>query len=150
LRPRLVAAAVFTAATALSLPIAAGPAEAASAVQVAKIQYDSPGTDTRSNSSLNAEYVTIKNVSSSNRSLTGWTVRDAQSHVYKFGTFTLKAGKSVRLHTGKGTNTSTDRYWGSTAYIWNNTGDKATLKNRAATPIDTCSWTRNGAGYTYC
>jgi len=149
LRVRLVAAAVLAAAAAV-LPIAGGVAEASSAIQFGKIQYDSPGTDTRSNSSLNAEYVVIKNVSSSNRSLTGWTVRDAQSHVYKFGTFTLKAGKSVRLHTGTGANTSTDRYWGSSSYIWNNSGDKATLKNKVGTTLDSCSWSSDGAGYKYC
>jgi hypothetical protein len=119
-------------------------------LQFAKIQYDSPGTDTRTNASLVAEYVTIKNVGASARSLTGFTVRDAQNHVYKFGTFTLKGGKSVRLHTGSGTNNSTDRYIGSRAYIWNNGGDKATLKNRAGTTLDTCSWSSRGSGYKYC
>lgn len=140
----------FAAWTACLVPAGATTAEAASPLQFGKIQYDSPGTDTRSNASLNAEYVVIKNIGSTNRSLTGFTVRDAQSHVYKFGTFTLKAGKTVRLHTGKGTNTATDRYWGSSNYIWNNGGDKATLKNRAGTTLDTCSWASRGAGYKYC
>jgi hypothetical protein len=130
--------------------LAATPAEAASALQIGRIQYDSPGTDTRSVASLNAEYVAIKNVSASNRSMTGFTVRDAQHHVYTFGTFTLRAGRSVRLRTGKGTNTATDRYWGSANYIWNNSGDKATLKNRAGTTLDSCSWAADGVGYTHC
>ena len=99
------AALLSTAAAVAVLPTAA--AHAASPLQLGRIQYDSPGTDTRTNSSLNAEYVTIKNLGSSARSLTGFTVRDAQNHVYKFGSFTLRAGRTVRLHTGHGTNTST-------------------------------------------
>jgi hypothetical protein len=45
----------------------------------------------------------------------------------------------VKIHTGRGTNTQTNRYWGRRAYVWN-TGDRATLKNRAGTVIDRCSY----------
>jgi hypothetical protein len=144
-----LAAAALTAAFVVPALLPAA-AEASPALQLGRIQYDSPGTDTRTNASLNAEYVTIKNVSSTKSSLSGFTLRDAQSHVYTFGTFALAAGKSVRLHTGKGTNTSTDRFWGSAAYIWNNTGDKASLKTHAGSLVDSCSWTSTGAGYKYC
>ena len=128
----------------------ASPAQAASAVRFGVIQYDSPGSDDGSNASLNAEYVRIKNASSTSAvRLTGWTVRDAQAHVYKFGSFTLGAGKVVTLHTGSGSNTATDRYWGSKAYIWNNTGDKATLKNPNGVTVDTCTW-GDGPGSIIC
>ena len=86
------------------------PGEAASAIQFGKIYYNSPGSDTGSNTSLNAEWVRIKNTGTTTRSLTGWTVRDAAGHVYKFGTFSLKPGTYVTLHTGKGTNTAYHRY----------------------------------------
>ena len=49
--------------------------------------------------------MTIKNTSSTTRSLTGYTVRDKANHVYKVGTFSLGGGRFVRIHTGKGTNT---------------------------------------------
>ena len=127
-----------------------GPAGAASSISFGRIQYNSPGSDTRTNTSLNAEYVRIHNSASHGISLKGWTVRDASGHVYTFGTYTLGAGKTVTLHTGKGTNTSTNRYWGSGNYIWNNTGDTATLKNSGGTRIDVCSWTSAGSGYKYC
>ena len=130
--------------------VGAVPAEAASPIQFYKIQYNSPGTDRATNTSVNGEYVIIKNRGTRARSLTGWTVRDAQRHVYKFGTFTLGAGKSVVLRTGKGTNTRTTRYWGSGYHVWNNTGDKAYLRTAAGTTIDTCAWTRAGLGYKYC
>jgi hypothetical protein len=70
------------------------------------------------------------------RRLTGWAIRDAAGHVYRFPRFRLRPGSSVRLHTGKGRNTRRNLYWGSSWYIWNNTGDKATLKNRPGTRID--------------
>src|SRR5258708_1363861 len=95
----------------------AGTAFTATAAQAAikftYIQYNSPGTDTGSNTSLNAEYVTVKNTGTARHVLTGWTVRDASGHVYKFGSYSLCAGCSVKLHTGHGTNTRTNRYWGS-------------------------------------
>ena len=48
----------------LIMPLSISPAEAASAVQIAYVQYDPPGPDTRSNKSLNAEWVRIRNFSS--------------------------------------------------------------------------------------
>jgi hypothetical protein len=120
------------------------------AVQITKVYYDSPGTDGGSNTSLNAEYVVIKNTATTSRSLTGWTLRDVYGYTYKFPTFSLGAGNSVVVHTGKGTATATHRYYGRSWYIWNNTGDKATLRNAAGTWIDSCAWTTKGVGYKYC
>jgi hypothetical protein len=136
---------------AAGLAVAALPssADASSAVRFDKIQYDSPGSDTGSNTSLNAEFVTIKNHAATKRTLTGWTLRDGQSHVYRFPAFTLAAGASVRVHTGHGSNGAHSLYWGSGSYIWNNTGDKATLKNKAGTVMDTCSW-GSGTGAVNC
>ena len=98
-------------------------------VKIYKVQYDSPGSDSGSNTSLDAEWVVIKNMTSTNRSLTGWTLRDRTGYTYKFPTFTLKAGATVTVRTGKGTATSTQRYYNRTWYVWNNTGDTAYLKD---------------------
>lgn len=133
-----------------ALTLVAAPAEASTpAVHFSYAYYNSPGSDTGSNTSLNAEYVRVHNSASTNRSLTGWTIRDASGHLYKFGTYTLRAGTSVTLHTGRGTNTATNRYWGHSGYIWNNSGDKAILRNSSGTTIDTCSWSGSGS-YTTC
>lgn len=126
------------------------PAQAVSPIQFGKVYYDSSGSDTGSNTSLNAEYIVLKNISTTSRSLTGWTVRDATGYIYKFGTFTLGGGKSVTIRTGKGTNTTTTRYWGRTWYVWNNTGDKAYLRNASGTSMDYCAWTSTGTGYKTC
>ncbi|MFE9654136.1 lamin tail domain-containing protein [Micromonospora sp. NPDC006431] len=133
-----------------SLAVAA-PAQAATpAVMITKVYYNSPGSDNGSNTSLNAEYVRLTNKRSSTINLKNWTLRDKSNHVYKFSSdFYLKAGYSVVIHTGKGTNTSSNRYWGLSGYVWNNTGDAAYLRNSAGTAIDSCSWGSRGS-YTYC
>jgi Lamin Tail Domain len=146
-----VALIVASLLTVLAVPLVVQTAEASTyPLQFGKIYYDSPGSDTGSNTSLNAEYVTVKNTSSTTRSLTGYTVRDKVNHVYKFGTFSLGGGKWVRIHTGKGTDTSTDLYWGRSWYVWNNTGDKAYLRNTDFVLRDTCEWTSVGSGYKWC
>ncbi len=83
--------------------------------------------------------------------LSGWRVRDVTGYTYTFsGTVYLKPGATVKIHTGKGTNTAYHRYWGRGWYVWNNTGDKATLRNKAGTLKDTCAWTSTGLGYKSC
>lgn len=57
--------------------------------------FDSPGSDTGSNTSLNAEYAKVVNNTSSPVSLTGWTLRDAGRHVYTFPKFSLASGSYV-------------------------------------------------------
>ena len=127
--------------------LVAGPAHAA--IRIVKVQYDSPGSDTGSNSSLNAEYVVIKNTGNRRKTLTGWTLRDTSSHVYRFGTFRLRPGRTVTVHTGKGSNTAAHRYWNAGYYVWNNTGDKAILKSKAGKTLDTCKW-GDGPGSITC
>ena len=119
-------------------------ATACAGIRITSISFDSPGSDLGSNSSLNAEWVRLKNTGSKGKFLTGWTIRDTSSHVYKFGSFKLGAGKSVTIHTGRGSNTASNRYQRSGWYIWNNDGDTAKLKNKAGNVIDTCSY--SGAG----
>ena len=125
-------------------------AEAASAIQITKVYYNSPGSDYGSNTSLNAEWVRITNTGTTYRTLTGWTLRDASAHVYTFPTFKIAPGARVYVHTGKGTNTTSHKYWGRSWYVWNNTGDKATLRRADGVWIDSCSSTSGGLGYKYC
>lgn len=143
----------FVAAVALSftgLVVVAPSAHAASALQFGRVYVNSPGSDTRTNTSLNAEWAIVKNVTGTTRCLTGWTVRDAAGRIYPFRTrFCLGPYKYVYLHTGRGTDTSLHRYWNSGNYIWNNTGDTAYLRNSAGTLMDTCKW-GSVSSYTYC
>jgi hypothetical protein len=129
--------------------LVAPSASAAPAVKISFVYFDSPGSDTGSNTSLNAEYVTIKNTSSTARSLTGWTLRDKTGYTYTFPKFTLKAGASVKVRTGKGTASSYNRYYNFTWYVWNNGGDTAYLKNASGTLVHKCTWTSAGSS-KYC
>jgi hypothetical protein len=117
------------------------------------LYFGSPGSDRGSNPSLNAEYVVIRNGDDVSHSVSGWTVRDAAGHVYKFGTLRLGAGKAGR-HSHRRwqqlrTSASTHLYWCREWYLWNNTGDKVILRRADGLLKDTCSY--SGAGSKkYC
>lgn len=125
------------------------PAEAASAVQIYRVYYNSPGSDTRSNSSLNGEWVQLFNTATTSRQLRDYKVKDKTGYTYTFTTFTLNGRASVYVHAGKGTNTTAHRYWGRSAYVWNNTGDTAYLRYPNGTLADSCSWGSSGSS-KYC
>lgn len=141
-----------SAVVALSVALTpASPAEAATPkIEITKVYYNSPGADKGSNASLNDEWVRLTNRRTTTINLKGWTLRDKANHVSTFKTdFRIRAGKNVYIHTGKGTNTATHRYWGKGWYVWNNSGDKAYLRSSGGTLIDSCSWGSSGS-YTYC
>ena len=127
---------------------APAPTPAAGSVRFTRIQYNPPGTDNAAN--LNNEWVQVTNNTRGTVNLRGWTVRDAAGNVYTFTTTVyLGAGKSLIVHTGKGTATTGHRYWGRTTYVWNNGGDTATLRTGAGRTIDSCRWGA-GSGLTTC
>ncbi|MFI5625961.1 lamin tail domain-containing protein [Nocardioides sp. NPDC051685] len=147
--PQIAAAALTLLAPLALVTTTTAPAQAAGRVYISKVQYDSPGSDSYSNWSLNAEWVRITNTTSRTKDLTGWRLRDRSGHVYVFPTTRLAGGTSITVHTGRGTKDSRNRYWGRSAYVWNNTGDKATLKNRSLAIVDTCAW-GDGSGTITC
>ena len=141
---------IVTALAAAGLAISISPAAAnAGPIRIDRVQYDSPGDDHGSSPSLNDEWVVRKNFGNRAKQLRGWTVRDTTGHVYRFGTFKLRTGRSVKIHTGSGANSRTDRYWRQDFYVWNNDGDKATLRNNSGTRMDTCNG-GDGDGNTGC
>ncbi|MBO0891213.1 MAG: lamin tail domain-containing protein [Acidothermales bacterium] len=148
---RRIVAAASTVVAALGVTMAlATPADAAGGIRITGVYYDSPGKDTGSNTSLNAEWVRLKNTSGHAITLTGWRLHDrGVDHKYVFPSYRLGAGATVRIHTGRGSRTKQNLYWGLRWYVWNNTGDKAYLNNSHGTRIDTCSW-GDGSGYKSC
>lgn len=138
---RLPALALAVASAAgLLLPVATASA-AVSPVRFIAISYDPPGADTRTTAQLNREWIQVRNFSSVPRNLGGWRIRDAANHTFVFPSgFILKAGTTVTVHTGKGTNKPTSLYWQQGWYIWNNTGDNARLQTPSDTVIDRCSY----------
>jgi len=132
--------------------ITAPPAQAAVArITIAGIYYNSPGSDTGSNTSLNAEYIRIKNSSTTlSRNLTGWTIKDSAGHKFTFPPFTLGPGKSVYVHTGSGTNTASHLYWRKGWYVWNNDKDIAALRNASAVLAHTCAYNNASVASKVC
>ncbi|TVL88505.1 hypothetical protein CD790_30795 [Streptomyces sp. SAJ15] len=147
IRTTACAAAVAAAAGLVLMP---SQAEAAGSIHLSKIYYDSPGSDTGSNTSLNAEYVQIKNSKSYAVQLKGYTLRDNTGYTYTFPSYRIGAGKTVKVHTGKGTTSAGHLHWGRSWYVWNNTSDKATLHNSNRTWLDSCTYNSSTYDYKTC
>ncbi len=147
----LAAASVATTATVLST----APASAAGAVRITAAYYDpNPGgPDPDTNAGRNQEYIVIRNASSRRARMTGWVLHDVPragtTNRLVFPSFVLRPGKTVRIHTGSGTDSSTDLYWGSSVYIWGDDSDTATLVKSGAT-VSTCRWTTADSSPKFC
>jgi hypothetical protein len=146
--PRFTLCTVTAAALAASV-VTAIPAGAAgsslhraarSGVRITAIYFNSPGRDNGSNKSLDAEWVAIRNTSKHTARLTGWKLKDATGNTYTFVVTRLRPGRSVRVHTGHGSNNPRNRFWGNNSYVWNNTGDRALLRDARGRTVDTCRY----------
>jgi hypothetical protein len=150
MRTRIVAlAAALIAVVGVMVPVLA-QAASTSGIAIRVIYFDSPGRDNWSNHSLNAEWVKIKNITRHRKSLTGWTLRDTAHHVYHFPRFHLAAGAVAYIHTGRGTNHAHTLYWDRRQYVWNNTGDRAILRNANGHTVDRCSYSRSADPRATC
>ncbi len=136
----------------LSVPLGVpASADAATAVKISFVRYNSPGSPDRGGDrSLNGEYVVISNTSRSALAITGWRLVDVARHTYVFGSFTLGAGKAVTVHTGRGKDTTSHRYWGQRWYVWNNDKDTAYLRDAEGRLVDSCSWNDRKRETTTC
>lgn len=77
---------------------------------------------------LQDEWVQISNTGSSPVFLNGWKIEDeGNKHTYTFQSYTLNAGTTITVFTGKGTNSATELYWQLDDPIWSNNGDTAYL-----------------------
>ena len=121
------------------------PASAGGGVRISRIVFNPPGNDNGSNASLKSETVTIKNTGSSAVTLTDWILRDTDRHNFRFPEFTLRAGRSVTVHTGSGADTRRHLYWDQDAYVWNNDGDIAILRDDSGDRVDRCRYSRSGS-----
>jgi len=107
-------------------------------VWIYEINFNPEGDD-RLN--LTGEWVEILNNGSDLVDMGGWMLTDAKNHTYTFPDgFTLSKDANVRVHVGKGTDTSTDLYMNGNSPIWNNDGDTATLVDGAGEFVDQYSY----------
>lgn len=133
-----------------------GAAPAQAAIRIKRIEFNPPGDDTGSNERLNREYILFKNTGTRVKDISGWKVFDAgRDHTYVFDPVRVGAGKTVKLMTGQGkdlaiTDGSYILYWNLDNYVWNNDGDKATLKNKAKGVVDRCGYTASADSPVAC
>jgi endonuclease YncB( thermonuclease family) len=109
-------------------PDACGPPVASDVSIAVDGQYDAPGDD---NDNLDQEWVRFTNTGAAPIDLSGWQVADeSSSHRYTFDTLTLAPGATVKLFTGCGSDTETERYWcNEDSAVWNNGGDTVFLRD---------------------
>lgn len=100
--------------------------EQPASIRIISIQADAPGDD-RKKESWNGEWVLIEGFASD---MTGYTLSDSSSHAFAFPDGFALAGRA-KIYSGDGNNTKDELYWnGGRRPIWNNDGDKATIKDR--------------------
>ena len=112
-------------------------------VQIADVQYDSPGRDDRSHRSLNREWVEITNHSRRAVNLDGWTLEDEEGHTCTFDHYRLDGRAAVRVHTGVGRDTRTALFQDHHPYVWDKRSDTAPLRNDRGRFVDQVSWGRH-------
>lgn len=90
-----------------------------------------------------AEMVTVANTGTAPVDLTGWRLSDQGGvRVFTFPVFTLPGLSWVRIHTGAGTNTAADLFWGLGSDVWNNDGEIATLNDASGVQVSSSDGNR--------
>lgn len=120
------------------LPLIYGPLSATPTPTRVRIapncsHFNALGND---NHNLNDEYVCFENYGSAAADMSGWRVRDETAKTYTFPSFVLPSKATVRLHTGAGSDTASDLYWGRTQAVWNNDGDTVSLYDASDVLVD--------------
>jgi Lamin Tail Domain len=127
------------------------PSTGLAAIKIKRINFDPAGSDTGNNSHLNKEYVVISNTGNSGRQLRRWRLFDqGRIHTFRFPRFKLRANRSVKIHTGRGRDNRFNLYWGLGNYVWNNDGDKATLKTKGGRTASRCSYSSTASSPRRC
>jgi micrococcal nuclease len=91
----------------------------ASPLKIAQVEYNPPGDDTLD---LNQEYLVFLVLATG--SLRGYAIEDESGKRFDFPGRVYQKGQTITLHSGRGTDTATDLYWGVRgSAIWNNDGD---------------------------
>jgi endonuclease YncB( thermonuclease family) len=94
-----------------------------------------PGPD---NDNLNDEWIDIFSGGPPDLVLTGFILRDeSSSNRFEFPfAFALRAGTTVRIHTGCGERDKDNLYWCNESAVWNNAGDTVILQTPDGTVVD--------------
>lgn len=92
-------------------------------IDTAASRLNAPGYDNPSD-----EYVCLVNSEDEPVDLTGWQLREGNGDsVNKLPNFALPPGAGVRVHPGRGMNSTRDLYGDHGGPVWTNSGDSITL-----------------------
>lgn len=122
----------------------------ASSLGISRIDYNLPGPDTASNTSLDAEWIRLRNTGRTVLQLRGWRITDAEGHVYRFERLALQPGHSVTTHSGRGRDTAGNQYWDRHGYSWANSHDLVRLYRPNGTLADQCRYDDAKASQIRC
>ncbi len=87
------------------------------------------------------EYVTFENIGEQPLDLGGWMVANGAGTTYTVPDgVMLEPGNELTLHTGSGSDSASDLYWGSSQPIWNNGGDTVTVEDGSGTLVTSKSY----------
>lgn len=106
-------------------------------LKITKTVADAKGNDAKN---VNGEYVVIKNTSKATIRLAPYQVKVGAKFYSFSSTATIKAGKSIKIKMGKGKNTATTKYLGSTKPVMPNGKGKAQIATYPGTVLSSKSW----------
>lgn len=102
-------------------PVACGSGPDQDIKIVLNVRWDAKGFDP---DNVNGEWIDIVNKGNRTLSLENWRLRDPATRFYEFSksklSASIPAGKLMRIHIGKGTDSALNRYWGLDAVIFDN------------------------------
>lgn len=102
-----------------------------------KITYIKANARGKDNENPNGEWVEISNTGDASINMQGYTLQDAGNHSYTFNKFSLAAGQTVQVYSGRGQDRADSLYWGLVDdSVWNNQGDSAFLRNAEGNLVD--------------
>ena len=105
----------------------------ADAIEIAEINADAAGDD-REN--LNDEFVVLRNAGGEPIDLSGVSDEAGATYAILDGV-TPAPGERPTIHTGSGTDTDNDLYWGRGSPVWNNDGDAVIVRTNNGTRVAT-------------
>lgn len=105
---------------------------------VEDVRYDADGSDA---SNPNGEWIRLRNVGDTTINLNNWRIKES-GKFYKFDSNdSIAPGKRFVIYVGKGTDSSSVKYWGNSSGILNNSGnDYVRILNPDSVEIDCYTW----------
>jgi len=90
---------------------------------------------------VNGETVTVRNDGLATVDITRWSLADASGkNLFIFPSFVLPPGGIAVVHSGRGSPSGPDFYWGKATGIWNDAGDTATLRDATGAIVSTYAY----------